>query len=74
MEKNVLQWELKVTGIEVATRHCSDDCTRTAHIAHSWAMSHPISKETAEAVINTFTVRTLKAFIISRRQIGPVRI
>ena len=74
MEKNVLQWELKVTGIEVTTRHCSDDCTRTAHIAHSCAMSHPISEETAEAVINEFSVRTLRAMIITRRQIGPVRI
>ena len=74
MEKNVLQWELKVTGIEVTTRHCSDNCTRTASITHSWAMSRLISKETAETVINEFSVRTLKAMIITRRQIGPVRI
>ena len=74
MEKHVLQWELKVTGIEVNTRHCSDNCTRTASITHSWAMSHPLSKETAEAVINAFTVRALKAMIITQRQIGLVRI
>ena len=74
MEKNVLQWELKVTGIEVTTRHCSDNCTRTAQITHSWAMSCLVSKETAEAVINAFTVRALKVMIITRRQIGPVRI
>ena len=74
MEKNVLQWELKVTGIEVTTRHCSDNSTRTAQITLSWVMSHPLSKETAEAVINAFTVRALKMMIITRRQIGPVRI
>ena len=74
MEKNVLQWELKVTSIEENTRHCSDNCTRTAHITNSWAMSRPISKETAEAVINEFSVRTLQVMIITRRQIGPVRI
>ena len=74
MEKNVLQWEHKVTGIEVNTRHCSDNCTRTAHITHFWAMSCLISKETAETVINELSVSTLKAMIITQRQIGPVRI
>ena len=75
VEKNVLQWELKVTGIEVTTRHYVDCSLWAAKLTLSWAMPHPLSKETAEAVIIQFIVRAIIImFIISRRQIGLVRI
>ena len=63
-----------MTGIEVATRNSVDCSLWAAELTLSWAMPHSLSKETAEAIINDFSVRALKALTITRRQIGLVRI
>ena len=76
MEKSaLLQWKPKVTSIEVSTRHSVDSSFCAGKLAHSSAMSHLLSKKTAEAIINEWSVRTLvKMLSISQRQIVPVRI
>ena len=76
MEKSAcLQWKPKVTSIEVSTRHSVDSSFCVGKLAHSWAMSHLLSKKTVEAIINGCSVRTLVEMLnISQRQTGLVRI